>query len=162
VFNRRVFLGGAASAAILASSVFTAGAALADATPQVTDTASMLSAAGPAAQLPGIAGALQALPTGSTLSGGSSPVTGAAPSAVPANAPSGVNSGPGTSTPSSATSGLSGASAPTSDVSGVTSGASGVSDMGSPASDALGSGTSVIPALGGLSGMASGSSADGS
>ena len=87
---------------------------MADATPQVTITAStMLSTVGPAVQMPGIVGALEVLPAGSTLTGGSSSVTGAASSVVPAGATSGLSGAQGTGAassvvPAGAASGLSG------------------------------------------------------
>jgi hypothetical protein len=155
VFNRRIFFGGAAVAAVLASSAFTAGTAMAGTTPQLTNPAASMLQAGPASTMPGLTGILQAVPSGSLLSqGGTSGVTGvtgassAAPlgGATPAakdarSVPRSVTGATGTGR----TSGKSGTS-PTSAVNGVTSGSSGLPDLNAASVPAHA--TSVIPSLG--------------
>ena len=58
MFNRRTLAAAAAAAAVLASGALTAGTALADTTPQLTNPASLLQL-GPASSLPGLTGILQ-------------------------------------------------------------------------------------------------------
>ena len=70
MFNRRTFAAGAAAAAVLASGALTAGTAMADTTPQLTDPAASLLQVGPASSLPGLTGILQAVPAGSLTSVG--------------------------------------------------------------------------------------------
>ena len=72
MFNRRVFLGGAASAAILASSVLTAGTAMADATPELSASPALQLSVGPALQLPGAIAAIQVSTDGSLVTIGGS------------------------------------------------------------------------------------------
>jgi hypothetical protein len=75
VYKRRIVLGGIASTAILASSVLTAGTALAVTTPQPYPAVSPLIAGGPMSQVPGVVGAMQA--AASSLADRSTSVSGA-------------------------------------------------------------------------------------
>ena len=115
MFNRRTLAAGAAAGAVLATSALTAGTALADTTPQLTNPAASLLQVGPASSLPGLTGILQAVPAGSLTSPGS-----ASPGSSPA-------------------SGLSGATSGVSNLSGATGGSGAASDSGASGSGASGS-----------------------
>lgn len=145
MFNRRVFFGGAAAAAVLASSALTAGTALAGTTPQLTnDPAASVLQAGPAMGLPGITGILQSVPSSNlmspakTSSSAGNQVTKAThlPKTV-----SGMKSGVNSARSRQATK-------PAGALSGATSGTSGLSGL--KAAGVPNQATSIIPALGGV------------
>lgn len=138
MFNRRIFFGGAAAAAVLTSSAFTAGTALAAATPQLSSAASSLMQTGAAQTMPGLAEIFQAVP--------SQDLTSAAPASPSVGKVSGTPRTAG-KLPSAADSRSISHSA--GKASGVTSDSSGLPKLN--AANAPSEANSIIPALGGLS-----------
>ncbi len=137
MFNRRIFFGGVAAAAVLTSSAFTAGTALA-ATPQLSSAASSLMQTGAAQAMPGLAEIFQAVP--------SQDLTSAAPASSSLGQVSGTPRTPG-KLPSTADSRSISDSA--GKASGVTPDSSGLPKLN--AANAPSEANSIIPALGGLS-----------